>query len=114
MSDEGIGVAVRRKEDARFLTGRGTYTDDINRPGQLHVYILRSPHAHAEIGGLDVTKAKQAAGVVAIFTGADLAAAAAPGARARPRAPRGRPRRGRDRREPQSGEGRRGAHLGQL
>jgi carbon-monoxide dehydrogenase large subunit len=74
MSDEGIGVAVRRKEDARFLTGRGTYTDDINRPGQLHVYILRSPHAHAEIGGLDVTKAKQAAGVVAIFTGADLAA----------------------------------------
>jgi carbon-monoxide dehydrogenase large subunit len=74
MSDGGIGVAVRRKEDARFLTGRGTYTDDINRPGQLHAYILRSPHAHAEIGGIDAAKAKQAAGVVAVFTGADLAA----------------------------------------
>jgi len=74
MSDEGIGVAVRRKEDARFLTGRGTYTDDINRPGQLHAYILRSPHAHAEIGGIDTAKAKQAPGVVAVFTGTDLAA----------------------------------------
>jgi aerobic carbon-monoxide dehydrogenase large subunit len=74
MSADGIGVAVRRKEDARFLTGRGTYTDDINRPGQLHAYILRSPHAHAEIAGIDAAKAKQAAGVVAIFTGADLAA----------------------------------------
>jgi carbon-monoxide dehydrogenase large subunit len=74
MSADGIGVAVRRKEDARFLTGRGTYTDDINRPGQLHAYILRSPHAHAEIGGIDVSKAKSAPGVVAVFTGADLAA----------------------------------------
>jgi carbon-monoxide dehydrogenase large subunit len=74
MSDGGIGVAVRRKEDARFLTGRGTYTDDINRPGQLHAYILRSPHAHAEIGGIDAAKAKQAAGVVAVFTGAELTA----------------------------------------
>jgi aerobic carbon-monoxide dehydrogenase large subunit len=74
MSDGGIGVAVRRKEDARFLTGRGTYTDDINRPGQLHAYVLRSPHAHAEIGGIDTAKAKQAPGVVAVFTGTDLAA----------------------------------------
>src|SRR5260370_5875536 len=74
MSDGGIGVAVGRKEDARFLTGRGTYTDDINRPGQLHAYILRSPHAHAEIGGIDAAKAKQAPGVVAVFTGTDLAA----------------------------------------
>ena len=74
MSDGGIGVAVRRKEDARFLTGRGTYTDDINRPGQLHAYILRSPHAHAEIGGIDAATAKRAPGVVEVFTGADLAA----------------------------------------
>ncbi|HVM79254.1 MAG TPA: xanthine dehydrogenase family protein molybdopterin-binding subunit [Stellaceae bacterium] len=74
MSDGGIGASVRRKEDARFLTGRGTYTDDINRPGQLYVYILRSPHAHAEIGSIDASKAKKAPGVVAVFTGADLAA----------------------------------------
>jgi hypothetical protein len=43
MGDFGIGVAVRRKEDYRFLTGQGTYTDDINRPGQLHAFLLRSP-----------------------------------------------------------------------
>ena len=50
MGDFGIGAAVRRKEDFRFLTGQGTYTDDINRPGQLHAFLLRSPHAHAELG----------------------------------------------------------------
>src|SRR5260370_3643836 len=70
-----IGTPVRRREDYRFLTGYGNYTDDIDRPGQLHAYLLRSPHAHAEIAGIDITKAKQASGVVAIFTGADLAAA---------------------------------------
>jgi aerobic carbon-monoxide dehydrogenase large subunit len=74
MSADGIGAAVRRKEDPRFLTGRGNYTDDINRPGQLYAYILRSPHAHAELGAIDVSKAKRAPGVVAVFTGADLAA----------------------------------------
>jgi aerobic carbon-monoxide dehydrogenase large subunit len=74
MSGDGIGAAVRRKEDARFLTGRGNYTDDINRPGQLYAYILRSPHAHAELGAIDASKAKRAPGVVAVFTGADLAA----------------------------------------
>ncbi len=71
MSADGIGAAVRRKEDARFLTGRGNYTDDINRPGQLYAYILRSPHAHAELGAIDTAKAKRAPGVVAVFTGAD-------------------------------------------
>src|SRR6266581_2997919 len=50
------GAAVRRKEDFRFLTGHGTYTDDINRPGQLHAWMLRSPHAHARIKAID-TKA---------------------------------------------------------
>ena len=49
MGSFGIGAAVRRKEDLRFLTGKGTYTDDINRPGQLQAFLLRSPHAHAEI-----------------------------------------------------------------
>ena len=72
MSATGIGAPVRRKEDARFLTGRGTYTDDINRPGQVHAYILRSPHAHAELRGIDTAKAKAAPGVLAVFTGADM------------------------------------------
>jgi aerobic carbon-monoxide dehydrogenase large subunit len=71
--DDGIGASVRRKEDARFLTGRGMYTDDINRPGQLHAYILRSPHPHADLGTIDTSKAIKAKGVVAVFTGADMA-----------------------------------------
>jgi carbon-monoxide dehydrogenase large subunit len=74
MPDTGIGAAVRRKEDLRFLTGRGTYTDDINRPRQSHAYILRSPHAHARIRKIDAAQAKKAPGVIAVFTGADLAA----------------------------------------
>ncbi|MFM2151127.1 MAG: hypothetical protein RLZZ187_3433 [Pseudomonadota bacterium] len=71
---EGIGASVRRKEDLRFLSGRGQYTDDINRPGQTHAYMLRSPHAHAAIRSIDTTAAKAMPGVLAIFTGADLAA----------------------------------------
>jgi len=74
MGAEGIGAAVRRKEDFRFLTGRGNYTDDINRPGQTHAYFLRSQVAHATIGKIDTAKAAKAPGVVAIFTGADFAA----------------------------------------
>jgi len=69
---EGIGASVRRKEDLRFLSGRGQYTDDINRPGQTHAYILRSPHAHAAIRGIDTAAAAAMPGVVAIFTGADM------------------------------------------
>jgi carbon-monoxide dehydrogenase large subunit len=72
MGIDGIGAAVRRKEDRRFLTGKGTYTDDINRPHQLHAFLLRSPHAHAEIAGIDTEPAKAAPGVAAVFTGADL------------------------------------------
>ncbi len=73
MSDTGIGAALRRKEDARFLTGKGRYTDDINRPGQLFAYIVRSPEAHARILGIDATEASGAPGVVAVLTGKDLA-----------------------------------------
>ncbi len=69
-----IGTAVKRKEDFRFLTGGGNYTDDINRPGQTHAYVVRSPHACANIKKIDTSKAKAAPGVVAIFTGADYAA----------------------------------------
>src|SRR5215831_9172439 len=72
MADFGIGASVRRKEDFRFLTGKGTYTDDINRPGQLHAYLLRSLHAHAEIVAITKSEAEKAQGVVAVFTGADL------------------------------------------
>ena len=73
MSETGIGAAVLRKEDDRFLTGRGRFTDDINRPGQAHAYILRSPVAHAEIVSLDTSAAEQAPGVVAVLTGRELA-----------------------------------------
>ena len=72
MVANGIGASVRRVEDFRFLTGRGTYTDDINRPHQLHAHILRSPHAHAKIKKIDASKAMAAPGVVAVFTGADV------------------------------------------
>jgi aerobic carbon-monoxide dehydrogenase large subunit len=73
-----IGASVRRKEDVRFLTGRGTYTDDINRPGQLHAHVLRSPHAHADIAGIDTATAGSAPGVAAIFTGSDFQLAGLP------------------------------------
>jgi len=74
MGFEGIGASVRRKEDARFLNGRGNYTDDINRPGQLHAYVKRSDRAHAKINGIDTAAAAKAPGVVAVFTGPDMAA----------------------------------------
>ncbi len=74
MSAQGIGEPVRRKEDFRFLTGQGTYTDDMNRPGQLYAYILRSPHAHAELNGIDISKAQAGPGVEAIFSGKDMEA----------------------------------------
>ena len=69
-----IGTPVRRREDYRFLTGQGTYTDDINRPRQLYAFILRSPHANARIAGLDTSAAAKAAGVAAVYTGKDLEA----------------------------------------
>ncbi len=71
---DGIGASLRRKEDRRFLTGKGRYTDDFNRHAQLHAYFLRSPHAHARIRGIDTARAKAAAGVVDVFTGADVKA----------------------------------------
>ncbi|MDW8443831.1 MAG: xanthine dehydrogenase family protein molybdopterin-binding subunit [Acetobacteraceae bacterium] len=74
MGFEGIGASVRRREDLRFLSGRGTYTDDINRPNQAYAVILRSPHAHARIRGIDTSRARSAPGVIAVFTGADMAA----------------------------------------
>ena len=74
MSGTGIGAAVRRKEDQRFITGKGHYTDDINRPGQAFAYFLRSPHAHATIKSIDAKAASGMPGVLAVLTGAELAA----------------------------------------
>ena len=71
---EGIGASVRRKEDHRFLSGRGQYTDDMNRPGQTHAIIVRSDRPHARIRGIDAAATRAAPGVVAVFTGADLQA----------------------------------------
>ncbi len=74
MHEQGIGASVRRKEDRRFLLGKGRYTGDINVAGQTHAYFLRSPHAHAVIEGIDTSAATDAPGVVAVLTGDDLAA----------------------------------------
>ena len=74
MSATGIGSSVRRKEDIRYITGKGRYTDDINVAGQSHAYFVRSPHAHAAIKGIDATAARAKPGVLAVLTGDDLAA----------------------------------------
>ena len=71
MDKFGIGQPVRRKEDVRLLTGRGTYTDDIDRPGQAHMVVVRSPFAHARILSIDTAAAKAAPGVLAVLTGQD-------------------------------------------
>src|SRR6516162_9447609 len=67
-----VGRSLRRREDRKFLTGRGRYADDINLPGALNLAILRSPHAHARITGIDLSAAKAAAGVCLAVDGADL------------------------------------------
>ena len=74
MNDTGIGARVKRKEDHRFITGKGRYTDDINRPGQAYAYFIRSPHAHATIDKIDASAAMSAPGVVSVLTGADAVA----------------------------------------
>ena len=68
-----IGRPVERKEDYRFLTGTGQYTDDITLPQQTYACFLRSPHAHAAIRSIDTSAARSAPGVLAVFTAKDLA-----------------------------------------
>jgi carbon-monoxide dehydrogenase large subunit len=70
----GIGAAPCRKEDLRFLTGRGNYVADIERPGMVFGVFVRSPHAHARIKSIDPGAALAMPGVLAVFTGADLKA----------------------------------------
>ena len=69
----GLGHSVRRKEDDRFIRGKGTYVDDVKLPGMLHMAILRSPFAHATIKGIDTSRASALPGVVAVVTGEFLA-----------------------------------------
>ena len=96
---QGIGAPLRRVEDRRFLLGRGRFVADIELPGALACVLVRSPHAHARIRGIDTAAATASPGVVAVFTGADMAAdgigadAAALGDRARATARRWRSRR---------------------
>jgi len=73
MAKFGIGQAVRRVEDRRFLTGAGRYVDDITLPGMCHGVNVLSPHAHARVKTIDVSKAKAAPGVLAVLTGKDAA-----------------------------------------
>ena len=73
MKQFGIGQPVRRVEDWRFLTGHGRYVDDLMLPRQAYAFMLRSPHAHARIRGIDTAAAAGAPGVVAVLTGEDLA-----------------------------------------
>jgi carbon-monoxide dehydrogenase large subunit len=73
MTATGIGAAVRRKEDHRFITGKGQYTDDISRPGETRAVFVRSPHAHARIKNVDTAAAKKMPGVLGVLTGAELA-----------------------------------------
>jgi aerobic carbon-monoxide dehydrogenase large subunit len=74
MGVTAIGASVKRTEDIRFITGKGHYVDDVNRPGQAYAYFLRSPHAHATIDKIDTSAALKEKGVVVILTGDDIAA----------------------------------------
>jgi carbon-monoxide dehydrogenase large subunit len=73
LSQSPIGQSIKRREDERFLTGSGQYTDDVVLPRQTYGYFLRSPHAHARIQSVDTREALKMPGVVAIFTGRDIA-----------------------------------------
>ena len=74
MGVTAIGASVKRTEDIQFITGKGHYVDDVNRPGQAYAYFVRSPHAHATIDKIDATAALKSPGVVAVLTGADAVA----------------------------------------
>src|SRR6201996_682412 len=72
MGVEGIGASVVRKEDRRFITGKGRYVDDIKLLGMTHAHFIRSPHAHAKIKSIDSTEAMKMPGVVGILTGQQI------------------------------------------
>lgn len=72
MGVEGIGARVARKEDKRFITGRGRYVDDVKVVGLTHAHFIRSPHAHAKVKSIDASAAKDMPGVVDVLTGQQL------------------------------------------
>ncbi|MEO6196378.1 MAG: xanthine dehydrogenase family protein molybdopterin-binding subunit [Thermoanaerobaculia bacterium] len=72
MTAQPIGARAKRNEDPHLLTGRALFIDDLELPGMVHVAFLRSPHAHARLRGVDVSKAREREGVVAVYTAADL------------------------------------------
>jgi carbon-monoxide dehydrogenase large subunit len=72
MATTVFGSGIRRREDPRLITGSASYTDDLVLPGMVHAAMLRSPHAHARILRIDTSRAKQAAGVLAVFAGGDV------------------------------------------
>src|ERR1700740_2170702 len=71
----GMGHSLRRKEDARFIQGKGNYVDDVHLPGMVYGHLVRSPYAHARLKSINTDKAKKLPGVLAIITGEDLAKA---------------------------------------
>src|SRR6266511_194625 len=71
----GIGQSVKRKEDARFVRGKGNYVDDVKLPGMLYLDIVRSPYAHARIRNINIERAMKVPGVLAVIRGKDLEAA---------------------------------------
>ena len=73
MGEFGVGQSVTRFEDPRLLRGGGRFINDVNLPGQAHAVVIRSIHAHAKITAIDAAGARRAPGVVAVFTGADVA-----------------------------------------
>jgi carbon-monoxide dehydrogenase large subunit len=72
MSEQGIGARVKRKEDKRFTTGKGKYTDDVRNENQAYAAFVRSPYAHANVNGIDASEAEAMDGVIAVLNGAQL------------------------------------------
>ena len=72
MTTQVFGSSIKRREDPKLITGRGSYVDDIKIVGMLHMVLVRSPHAHADINGIDASAARASEGVVAVFTGEEL------------------------------------------
>src|SRR5688572_20747128 len=70
----GTSRSQKRIEDDRLLVGKGLYSDDRDLPGQAWMVVIRSPHAHARIASIDAAEARNAPGVAAVYTGADLKA----------------------------------------
>ncbi len=78
MSAKAFGSGIRRREDPRLITGAAKYTDDFALPRMVYAAMLRSPYPHARITGVDTSRAKNADGVLAVYTGADIGDALKP------------------------------------